>query len=128
MSNPLEYKDTVQLVTYTLSTDGYANKVVDEVEDVPALWLANTGWSHGGNQTAIIGDAQVYLDPTNEFVIAHFNRLEGMLIIANPFGEAEEEAWYLIQSVIVGQDKLLGNTIDNIQCTLKKTTGIDYVS
>lgn len=124
----LDYKDTVQLVTVTLSEDGYATEVVDEVVDVPALFLATTGYQRGGNQVDVTSDASVYLDPTSTLVTERFNRLEGMLVIAHPFGELEAESWYRITSVVVGQDKLLGNQIDNIQCQLKKSTSLPYVS
>jgi len=128
MSVELDYKDTVQLVKVKRSSDGYATEVIDELVDVNALFLANTGWVHGQNQSGVTSDAQVYLDPENDFVLDNYNRLEGMLLIYNKFGEDEGDAWYRIESVIVGEDKLLDNQIDNIQCSLKKTTEINYVS
>lgn len=128
MSVPLEYKDVVQLIVPSLSADGFATEIISEIEDVPGLFLSTTGYQHGGFQSADVSDAQVYLDPENDFVIDHFNRLEGMLVVANPFGEAEHMAWYRITSVITGQDKLLDNQIDNILCQLKKTKELPYVS
>lgn len=128
MSVPLDYKDTVSIVKTSLGSGGYATRVIDEIIEVPALFLANTGWAHGGNQAAVTSDAQVYLDPENEFVLNNYMRLEGMRLIYNKFGEDEEDSWYLIESVIIGEDKLLGNQVDNVQCTLKKTTAVDYVS
>lgn len=124
----LDYVDTIQLVTTQLSSDGYASEQVLEVTDVPALFIANTGWAHAGNQSVVTSDAQMYIDPTNETVLEKFDRLEGMLVIAHPFGEDEAEAWYRITQVIIGQDKLLDNQIDNISCLLKKSTEIPYVS
>lgn len=124
----LDYKDTVQLVTVRLSSDGYGTELIDQVHDVPALFIANTGRTRGGNQTIITSDASVYLDPESDIVQSLHNRLEGMLLIARPFGVSRPEAWYRIETVAVGQDKLLGNEIDNIECFLKKSTEIPYVS
>lgn len=128
MGELLDYKDSIQIVKTMLGTDGYATQGIDEIADVNALFIVNTGWQHGNHQTAVISDAEVYLDPENDFVLDNFERLEGMLIIANPLGDAENQAWYRITSVIVGQDKLLGNEIDNVNCQLKKTKRIEYVS
>lgn len=128
MGVPLEYKDTIQLVVPILASDGFGGQIVGEIEDVNALFIANTGQTHGNFQTNVISDAEVYLDHENEFVLNNFNRLEGMLVIANPFGEDEDQAWYLITDVITGQDKLLDNQVDNINCQLKKTKPLAYVS
>lgn len=128
MSIPLNYKDTVQLVKHKLTADGYATEVIDEIVEVKALFIENTGWQHGGYQTAVTSDAEVYINPKDSFVKANFNRLDGMLIIANRYGNRDQQQWYRIISVIIGEDKLLGNTIDNISCQLKKTTEIFRVS
>lgn len=124
----LEYLDTVQLVKMKLSSDGYATEVVSSIHEVPALFMVNTGRTRGGNQVAVTSDATMYVDPNNATVQDLFTRLEGMLVIARPFGVARPEAWYRIESVVVGQDKLLDNEIDNIECFLKKSTEIPYVS
>lgn len=128
MSDLIEYKDTVQLVKPVVSTDGYATEVVGEIESVSALFIENTGWSHGSNQAVIDSDAECYIDPTNSFVLENKFRLEGYMLIANPFDGDEEEAWYRVTTVRVGQDKLLGNHVDNVLLMLKKTTEIPYVS
>jgi hypothetical protein len=123
----LEYKDTVRLVKPVV--DGHGSEKIGEIAQVPALFMQNTGWSHGANQSAVTSDASVYVDPTDEFVTENFNRLDGMLVIANMFGVTDADAWYRVSQVVVGQDKLLGNNIDNVQLFLKKSTGItNYAS
>ena len=128
MGVALDYKDTVQLVSTHLSSDGYGTEIVDEIFDVNALFLSNTGWQHGNFQTSVTSDAEVYLDPEDEFVIENAYRLEGMYIIANRFDGTDESSWYKITQVIVGEDKLLDNQIDNVNCQLKKTSEVPNVS
>lgn len=124
----LDYKDTVQLVKTTLATDGYATEIIDEIEEVNALFISNTGWQHGNFRSDVISDAEVYLDHENEFVVENAYRLEGMYVIANRFEGSEELSWYKITQVIIGEDKLLGNEIDNVNCQLKKTSEVPGVS
>ena len=109
----ITYKDTIRLIKPVV--DGYGAESIGEMSNVPSLFAQNTGWSHGSNQSAITSDAVVYVDPNNAFVLANFNRLEGMLVVAQLFGVEEEEAWYRIIGVNVGRDLLLCNQIDNIQ-------------
>lgn len=124
----LIYKDTVQIVKPVLAADGYATESIGQIETVPALFISNTGYSHVSHQDAIDSDAEIYVDPTHWFVEQNFNRLEGMMVIAPRFGSSDEESWYRIITVRVGEDKLLGNTIDNVLVFLKKAVEIPYVS
>ena len=118
--------DTVKLATTTV--DGYGDKTVTVLTEVDSLFIQRTGVGHQQNADGIISDAIVYLDQTNEVVLANMYRLEGMYIIAQPFGQATEEAWYRITHVTVAQRKLLNNAIDNIYCLLEKVAGLAYVS
>lgn len=122
----IEYKDTIRLAEVVI--DGYGNEKLTNLESVPALFVQNTGFDHNNNQDAVTADAIAYIDPANEYIQSVFNRLEGMLVIANRFGSADSESWYRITDVAVGEDKLLDNRIDNIQVLLKKSTAINYVS
>lgn len=122
----LTYKDTISLVDPVI--DEYGTEKIGQVETVPALFIQRTGYNHASNQDAITSDAEIYIDPTHWFVIENAYRLEELLVIANPFSGTEADAWYRIQDVVVGQDKLLSNGIDNVKLELKKTTGLDYVS
>lgn len=122
----LDYKDTVSLVDPVI--DEYGAEKIGRIETVPALFIQRTGWSHQNNQDAIDSDAEIYIDINDEFVADNYYRLEEMLVIANPFGASNSDSWYRIIGVTVGQDKLLGNDIDNVRLDLKKTTELPYVS
>lgn len=121
----LEYKDSIQLVKPVI--DEYGSEKIGEIETVPALFIQNTGWTHQSNQEAINANSIIYIDPSNDFVLENFNRLEEMLVIANPFSALDSDSWYKVIDVTVGQDKLLTNQIDNIRLELKKTVEIEYV-
>jgi len=126
MSIRLDYKDEVTIVETEINE--YNSESIKSENIVPALFLQKTGFSHGSNQESITSDATVYVDPTNDFVISNFNRLEGMLLKANLFDSPESITWYRIASVEVAQDKLLCNDIDNIYLSLNKSTEIHYAN
>jgi hypothetical protein len=122
----MKYVDTVRLaITHT---DGYGDQSVDVLADVRALFIQRTGADHAQNAEMITSDALVYLDPADGTVLNNSYRLEGMYVIANPFGQTDEQSWYKIIGVNVGQRKLLNNTVDNILCQLQKVGGLAYVS
>lgn len=118
-------KDTVKLATTT--RDGYGDKTVTVLTEVKSLFIQRTGTDHEENINGIRSDATVYLDRQNPVVLDNAYRLEGMYIIAQPFGQEQEESWYKIASVNVGQRKLLDNAVGNIYCRLEKIAGLAYV-
>ena len=122
----VEYQDTVRLLDTAVNAYG-TETVVNDVT-VPAVVELNTGYNRANNQEAILSDAIVRPLPTNQFIVNNFNRLEGMLLIIEVFGDPVSEAWYRIESVTVYRDTQLGNTIDNIELGLKKTGAITGVS
>lgn len=112
-----------------VSPGAYANnKTVEESEDVPVIFQQNTGFSRSNYQENIDADAILYADPTNDFIISHYNRLEGMYVIISPFGAPEDISWYKVTNVTIFRDHLIGNQIDNIQCALKKTRPVQTIS
>jgi hypothetical protein len=117
--------DTVKLATTT--DDVYGDKTVTVLTSVKSLFNQRTAVTHVDNADGVVSDAIVYLDPKNPVVLDNAYRLEGMYIIAQPFGQDQEESWYRITSVSVGQRKLLNNAIDNIYCRLDKVAGLPYV-
>lgn len=119
----MTYPDTVKLVTTTY--DGYGDSTVAELAEVKATFIKRAGVTHLDNADAETSDAAVYLLPTDSNVLAVKDDLEGMYIIADPFGSSN---WYRISSVNIAQRKLLDNAIDNIYCRLEKVAGIAYVS
>lgn len=126
--------DTVKLAETTV--DGRGDRTVVELASVKSLFVQRTGFSHGANADGINSDAAVYLDPKNPVVIEYLTRerqggrigLEGLYIIANPFGQPQGESWYQISRVNVGQRKLINNAIDNIYCRLDKVAGLPYAT
>ncbi len=122
----MKYVDTVKLATTT--SDVYGDQHVEVLADVAALFIQRTGADQGNNQFYETADAIVYLNPKDGTVINNSYRLEGMYVIAQPFGQTQEESWYKITGVNVGQRKLLTNEVDNIHCALQKVAGLPYVS
>lgn len=118
----IDYKDIVTLVDPSI--DGYSNETIGDMKDVKGLFIQSTGWSHSSNNSNIDSDAYVYIDHSDEFVIERANRLEGILVVANPFGYESSKSWYRVVDVQIGQDKLLCNKIDNVLLSLKKSTEI----
>lgn len=117
----MNYPDTVKLAT--TASDGYGDKTVTVLDEVPASFVKRAGIVHGNNADGETSDAAVYLLPTNEKVLENKDNLEGMYIIVAPFGG---DNWYRISSVNIAERKLLNNTIDNIYCKLQKVAGLAY--
>lgn len=118
----MRYPDTVKLAT--VSTDGYGDKTVESVEEIPAAFIKRAGVLHNNNTEGETTDAAVYLQPTNATVLEHKDELEGMYIVAPPFSENN---WYRITSANIAERKLLNNAIDNVYCRLEKVAGLAYV-
>lgn len=124
--------DTVKLATTT--SDGYGDKTAVALTNVKSLFVQRTSYQHGSNMGGLASDAAVYLDPKNPVVLENLARetedgrvgLEGMYIIAQPFGTPVGESWYRISRVNIGQRKLLNNAVDNIYCRLEKVARLPY--
>lgn len=116
--------DTVKLATTTV--DGYGDKTVTVLTEVKSLFIQKTSIAHDNNADTVQSDATVYLDPSNQVVLDNAYRLEGMYIIAQPFGQSSDESWYKIILMSVGQRKLLNNVVDNIHCVLQKAARPPY--
>lgn len=122
----LEYQDTIRIIEVTVNR--YGDEAIGDEAEVAAIFEQNTGWAHGGNQTDVTSTTRAFVDPENSFVQEKFQRLEGMLVVAQPFGEAFGDAWYRITDVTAARDTQFDNVIDNIALTLKKTVPIPGVS
>lgn len=118
----MKYPDTVKLVTTT--PDGYGDRTVTVVDEIPASFIKRHGVSHDSNTEGETSDAAVYLLPTNDKVLENKDNLEGMYIIVEPFSS---DNWYRISSANIAQRKLLNNRIDNVYCRLQKVAGLAYV-
>jgi len=111
-------KDTCQLAT--LVSDGYGDKSVQVLTTIHCLFLQSTGNSHSGNVEIATSDAHVYLDIENPVIKNKGYRIEGSYLLINPFGADDNESWYKISRVVVGQRKLLTNEVDNVHAFLQK--------
>lgn len=118
----MKYPDTIKLATTT--QDGYGDRSVTVLDEIPAAFIKRAGITHDTNTEGETSDAAVYLLPTNAKVIDKKDDLEGMYIIVSPFSANN---WYRIISVNVAERKLLNNTIDNVYCRLQKVAGLAYV-
>lgn len=113
----MRLRDTVKLVT--TKPDGYGDRSVEVITESKALFIQRSGLMHGMNADAITSDAAVYLDKNNPVVIEHLSELEGLYVIASPFGK---DMWFRISSANVAQRKLINNAIDNIYCRLERVS------
>lgn len=126
MNKLLNYLDTVRLIETT--QDGYGDNAVSTDIEVGALFHEGTSQMQSSYVERIACDAHVYLDIDNPFIQENAFRLEGMYIIANLYGGREEESWYKISRVVVGQRKLLDNAINNVHCFLTKCDALEVES
>lgn len=118
-------KDTCQLAK--ISTDGYGDREVEILTTIDCLFLQSSGNIHSGNVDLASSDAHVYLDIENEEIKSRGYRLEGIYLLINPFGADNNESWYKISRVVVGQRKLLNNDVDNVHAFLQKVANPGYV-
>ena len=118
----LEYKDPIILIETV--QDEYGDNSIGHIERLNGLFRLGASQSEVNYVETLGTDAHVYLDIENEFVKNNAFRLEGMYIVANLFGGKENQAWYKISSVIVGQRKLLDNDINNVHCRLTKCSAL----
>lgn len=116
----MKYPDTIRLATTT--SDGYGDREVTVLDEIPASFIKRAGLVQDTNSEGETSDAAVYLLPTK--VLDKKDDLEGMFIIVEPFGDNN---WYRISSANIAQRKLLNNAIDNIYCRLQKVAGLAYV-
>lgn len=111
-------KDTCQIAQ--VSTDGYGDKTLDVLTTVNCLFLQSTGYNHSNNVEMANSDAHVYLDIEEPTIKNVGYRIEGMYLIVNPFGASDDESWYRVSRVVIGQRKLLTNEVDNVHAFLQK--------
>lgn len=123
MNKLLNYKDDVLLID--TSPDDYGDMSIAHVEKLKGLFVQGTSQNRSGYVDTIGTDAHVYLDINNTFVQENAFRLEGMYLVANIFGGEQNQQWFKIERVKVGQRKLLGNEVNNCHCFLSKATPLE---
>ena len=124
MNLPLIYKDPIILIE--TGADGYGDETVIHAEHLLGLFHEGMSQTQINYVDTAGTDAHVYLDIDNEYVKANAFRLEGMYIIASLFGTPENEAWYKIERVVVGQRKLLENNVNCVHCFLTKCEALNF--
>jgi hypothetical protein len=122
----ITYTDTITIVL--TAVDGYGSEIVDYEHEVAAVFEQNTGYQRSNSQSAITSDARAVIDPTDDWVVENFFRLEGALVVADIFGAGQARSFYRIRTVDVGRDHQLGNQVDNVVLALDKAEGITGVS
>lgn len=120
----LNYKDDIILIE--TGQDGYGDNEIIHAEHLKGLYLQGTSQSESGFVESLSTSSHIYLDIENEFVKQNAYRLEGMYIIANIYDGKDNQSWFKITNVKIGQRKLLDNEINNIHCQLSKTAPLIY--
>lgn len=119
----INLKDTATLVEIVF--DGYGDEKIERLSEIDCLFLQSTSSRHAANVDVIQSDAHVYLDVNNPVLLERGYRIEGMHLIINPFGASDDDSWYKITRVMIGQRKLLDNDVDNVHAYLKKVARVE---
>lgn len=127
MTLQLTYPDTATFVVAQSGAYGNDKTMLEQVE-VPVIFVQSVEFRRFGYQDQIDADALCFPDFTNEFIIDHFNRLEGMYVLEPLYGAGDEISWFKVTQAIVNRDHLLNNEIDNVELRLKKASPIPGVS
>ena len=116
----LTYRDPALLLRIEADEYGDLTRVVDRVE---ILTLFRYGMTTNQNDyVANLGtDAHVYLDINNDFVHRNSERMEGMYLVFNRYGE---DVWYKIERSVVGRTLLTDNVDNNLHCWLSKSAAL----
>jgi len=102
------------------STDGYGDRTLETLTETDCLFNHSNGYGHANNVDYPSSDANVYFDIENEAVINEGYNLKGMYVMCNSLGGSEDDSWYRIVDVQIGQRKLLTNEVDNVHAFLTK--------
>ena len=100
--------------------DGYGDRTLDTLTEVDCLFNHGNGYGHANGVDYPVSDANVYFDIENEVVISKGYSLKGMYVMCNSLGGSEEDSWYRISNVEIGQQKLTTNAVDNVHAFLTK--------
>ena len=122
----LDFKD--QALIYAVRKTGYGNDIPEAPAVVPALYEQTTGHEHASNQDAVSAASRLYLPGDDPFVLAHGERLEGMIVQINPFGAVASQQYFRLGSITPVRDILLGNQLQHVECDLSKVEDFSYVS
>lgn len=117
---PLVFHDTATL--YFPTPNEYGKDVLGTGHSVPAILQQAIGKDHAGNQDVLSGTSVLYLPSTNAIIVANHYRLEGALVMVNPFGENADDQYFRITNASPLRDTLLDNEVWHIECDLQKVS------
>lgn len=115
---PLVFHDTATL--YFPTPDDYGKDDLGSGSSVPAILQQAIGKTHSNSQDALDGASILYLPSDNPTVIANHYRLEGAVVMVNPFGESADDQYFKITNASPLRDTLLDNEVRHIECDLQK--------
>lgn len=113
----LRYKDEATILRLTVDEYGDESAVQD-LTKIKVLFLYGMTSNQNDYVENIGTDAHVYLDIDNPFIARNMERVEGMYLIFNRYGEDE---WYKIERAKVGRTVLTDNKDNCLHCFLSKS-------
>lgn len=117
---PLVFHDTATL--YFPTPDDYGTETLGSGASVPAILEQRIGVAHSNNQDSLDGGSILYLPADNATVVANHYRLEGAIVVVNPFGENADDQYFRITNASPLRDFLLDNEVQHIECDLQKVS------
>ena len=113
----LTYKDDAKIIR--LIADRYGDySVIQDIEDIKVLFIHGMSNNHSDYVDNVGTDAHAYLDISNPFIARNMERVEGMYLVLNRYGE---DIWYRIERCKVGRTILLDNVDNNLHVFLSKS-------
>lgn len=113
----LTYKDPATIIR--LGADEYGDMtVIQDQATILTLFLYGMSSNQNDYVDNIGTDGHVYLDINNPFIQRNMERVEGMYLVINRYGE---ESWYKIERAKVGRTVLTDNKDNCLHCFLSKS-------
>lgn len=116
----LTYKDPATILR--LKADEYGDMtIVEDEASILTLFLYGMSSNQNDYVDNIGTDAHVYLDINNSFILRNMERVEGMYLVFNRYGE---DSWYKIERAKVGRTVLTDNVDNCLHCFLSKSAAL----
>lgn len=120
----LTYKDPGTIVRLAADEYGDMSIIADEAR-IKTLFLYGMSSNQADYVDNLGTDAHVYLDINNPFISRNMERVEGMYLIFNRYGE---NIWYKIERAKVGRTVLTDNKDNCLHCFLSKSAALLDIS
>lgn len=116
----LTYKDPALLLS--IKADAYGDyTIIQDRVSIKTLFFYGMSSDPSGNVDNIIADAHAYLDIEDDFVHRNMERVEGMYLVFNRYGE---NVWYRISRAKVGRTGLTDNVDNCLEVFLNKSSAV----